>query len=113
MVAPELLDPALGSLRKKARLGFRARQWITVFGARKSMKQRCASSLQPSLRARPGGFAHVFYCDISALAAHNSPCTTLKVMRSHEAILCSLRPRLEQSQFGLICWLAAAVIGLL
>ncbi len=40
MVAPELLDPVLGSLRKKARLGFRGRQWITVFGARKSMKQR-------------------------------------------------------------------------
>ena len=40
MVAPELLDPALGALRKKARLGLRGRQWITVFGARRSMKQR-------------------------------------------------------------------------
>ena len=40
MVAPELLDPVLGSQRKKARLGFRGRQWITIFGTRRSMKQR-------------------------------------------------------------------------
>ena len=42
ILAPELMDPEHGSQRKKARLGFRGRQWITVFGARQPMKQRCA-----------------------------------------------------------------------
>ena len=40
LVAPELLDPDLGSHRKKARLGYRGRQWITIFGTRRPMKQR-------------------------------------------------------------------------
>ena len=53
MVAPELLDPVLGSQRKKARLGFRGRQWITVFGSCQSMKQRRGSSL-PSVQHRVG-----------------------------------------------------------
>ena len=43
LVAPELLDPLAGvQQRKKARLGFRGCQWITVFGERNPMKQRCA-----------------------------------------------------------------------
>lgn len=46
MVAPELLDPMLGSQRKKARLGYRGRQWITVFGSRLAMKQRRDSPLR-------------------------------------------------------------------
>ena len=42
LVAPELLDPAAGVQRKKARLGFKGCQWIAVFGERNSMKQRCS-----------------------------------------------------------------------
>ena len=43
LVAHELLNPlAKGAQRKKARLGLKGCQWITVFGERSSMKQRCA-----------------------------------------------------------------------
>ena len=58
LVAPELLDPLAGAQqRKKARLGFRGCQWITVFGERNAMKQRCA----------PG---HSFRLLLSALLGH-------------------------------------------
>ena len=40
VVAPELVDVELGFPRKKARLGYHGRQWITVFGSRRPMKQR-------------------------------------------------------------------------
>ena len=41
VLAPELLDPGLGPMRKKARTGFHSRQWITVYGPRRPIKQRC------------------------------------------------------------------------
>ena len=41
VLAPELLDPGLGPTRKKARTGFHSRQWITVYGPRRPIKQRC------------------------------------------------------------------------
>lgn len=41
VLALELLDPGLGPTRKKARTGFHSRQWITVYGPRRPIKQRC------------------------------------------------------------------------